>query len=76
MIVTGGQCNDIAQIEPLLDGLQVDFVVAEKSYVGARPMAAIAAAGATPVVPRRSTTASWQAFDANLCKDRNAIERF
>jgi transposase len=39
-------------------------------------MDAIAASGAKPVVPRRTTTASWRTFDATIYKDRNLIERF
>ena len=39
-------------------------------------MDAIAATGAKPVVPRRTTTASWRSFDATISKDRNLIERF
>lgn len=75
LILTGGQRNDITQIEPLLDDLKADFVLADNGYDGARAMQAIAAAGATPVAPRRSTTASWRKFDAVLYKDRNAVER-
>jgi transposase len=76
LILTGGERNDITQIEPLLEGLKADFVLADKGYDGARAMQAIAATGAKPVVPRRSTTASWRKFDAFLYKDRNAVERF
>ncbi|PIE09650.1 MAG: IS5/IS1182 family transposase [Rhodobacterales bacterium] len=76
LLLTGGQRNDITQIEPLLEGLKADFVLADKGYDGARAMRAIAKTGATPVVPRRSTTASWRRFDAHLYKDRNAVERF
>ena len=39
-------------------------------------MDAIAATGAKPVVPRRTTTAKWRSFDATIYKDRNLIERF
>lgn len=56
--------------------MKAGFVLADKGYDGARAMQAIAAAGAKPVVPRRSTTASWRRFDATLYKDRNAVERF
>lgn len=75
-ILTGGERNDITQIEGLLDGLRADHVLADKGYDGGRAMAAIAASGARPVVPRRTTTAQWRAFDATLYKDRNLIERF
>ncbi len=76
IILTGGQRNDITQIEALLEGFQADFVLADKGYDGSRTIKAIALSGAKPVVPRRKTTASWRTFDANLYKDRNAIERF
>ena len=75
-ILTGGERNDITQIEPLLDGLKARHVLADKGYDGQRAMTAIAAAGASPVVPRRRTTAQWRSFDAVLYKDRNLIERF
>ncbi len=89
IILTGGERNDITQIEPLLDGLKADYVLApshglqanhcramDKGYDGSRAMQAIALTGAEPVVPRRKTTASWRVFDSVLYKDRNAIERF
>ena len=75
-ILTGGERNDITQIEALLDGLQTSLVLADKGYDGQRAMKAIAATGAKPVVPRRRTTAQWRSFDATLYKDRNLIERF
>jgi len=76
IILTGGERHDITQIEPLLEGLQADYVLADKGYDGRRAMQAIALSGAKPVVPRRKTTASWRVFDSVLYKDRNAIERF
>ncbi len=75
-ILTGGERNDITQIEPLLQGLKAGHVLADKGYDGQRAMDAIAATGAKPVVPRRTTTASWRTFDATIYKDRNLIERF
>ena len=75
-ILTGGERNDITQIEPLLDGLRAQYVLADRGYDGQPAMNAITATGATPVVPRRKTTASWRVFDRVLYKDRNAIERF
>ena len=75
-ILTGGERNDITQIDTLLAGLRANQVLADKGYDGRRAMDAIAAAGAKPVVPRRTTTAKWRNFDAALYKDRNLIERF
>lgn len=75
-ILTGGERNDITQIEPLLEGLNAGHVLADKGYDGQRAMDAIAATGAKPVVPRRSTTATWRSLDAAIYKERNLIERF
>lgn len=75
-ILTGGQRNDITQIEQLLDGLRAGHVIADKGYDGARALKAVTSAGAIPVIPRRKTTAQWRRFDATLYKERNLIERF
>jgi transposase len=75
-MLTGGQRNDITQIEPLLAGLKANHVLADKGYDGQRAMKAIAATGAKPVVPRRMTTATWRLFDPIIYKERNLIERF
>jgi transposase len=75
-VLTGGERNDITQIEPLLEGLSANYVLGDKGYDGQRALDAIAAAGARPVVPRRTTTATPRPFDRVLYKDRNLIERF
>lgn len=75
-VLTGGERNDITQIETLLEGMTAGHVLADKGYDGQRAMDAIAATGAKPVVPRRTTTAQWRSFDTTIYKDRNLIERF
>jgi putative transposase len=37
-VLTGGERNDITQIEPLLDGLKAGHVLADKGYDGQRAM--------------------------------------
>jgi transposase len=76
ILVTGGERNDITQIEPLLNGLKTNFVLADKGYDAQRAIDAAAAAGAIPVIPRRKTTTSRRPLDATLYKERNLIERF
>jgi len=76
ILLTGGERNDITQIEPLLDGIRTGFVLADKGYDAQRALDAAAACGATPVIPRRTTTAARRPFDATLYKERNLIERF
>ena len=75
-ILTGGNRNDITQIEALLEGMNAKYVLADKGYDGQNAIAAIQSIGATPVIPRRSNNAQWRQFDKELYKDRNAIERF
>ncbi len=75
-ILTGGERNDITQIEALLEGFKAQYVLADKGYDGQRAIAAVAMAGAIPVIPRRKTTAQWRSLDKVLYQERNLIERF
>ncbi len=75
-ILTGGERNDITQIEALLEGFAAGHVLADKGYDGQTAMAAVAAIGAVPVIPRRKTTAQWRTLDKALYTERNLIERF
>ena len=75
ILLTGGERNDITQIEPLLDGIRTGFVLADKGYDAQRAIDAATASGAVHVIPRRKTTASRRPFDAILYKERNLIER-
>lgn len=76
ILLTGGERNDITQIEPLLEDIRTGFVLADKGYDAQRALDAAAASGAIPVIPRRITTAARRAFDRQLYKERNLIERF
>lgn len=75
-ILTGGQRNDITQIEPLLEGFKAKYVLADKGYDGQNAIAAVKRCGAIPVIPRRKTTAQWRHLDKELYQERNLIERF
>lgn len=76
ILLTGGERNDITQIEPLLDGIRTGFVLADKGYDAQRALDATAACGAVPVIPRRITTAARRPFDRQLYQERNLVERF
>lgn len=56
--------------------LMAGHVLADKGYDGQRAMDAIAASDAKPIVPPRTTTASWRSFDPAIYKNCNLIERF
>jgi len=64
-ILTGGQRNDITQIEPLLEGFKAKYILADKGYDGQNAIAAVRRCGAIPVIPRRKTTAQWRHLDKN-----------
>ena len=78
-VLTGGERNDITQIEALLEGMTAGHVLADKGYDGQRAMDAIAATGAKPVVPRRTTTAQWRSFDTTILQgpksDRTILQQ-
>ena len=75
-VLTGGNRNDITQVDPLLDGMRTNYVLADKGYDGQNALVAIAKTGATPVVSQRKTTIMRRPFDLDLYKERHRIENF
>jgi len=76
IILTGGERNDITQIEPLLAGMKAGFVLADKAYDAQRAADAILACHAVAVIPNRVTATVKRPFDQTIYKKRNLIERF
>lgn len=76
ILLTGGERNDITQIEPLLAGMNARFVLADKAYDAQRATDAIHACRAIPVIPNRITATVKRPFDKSAYKKRNLIERF
>ena len=74
-LLTGGQANDAANALPLLVGLTARHVVADRAYDAHAILDAIEAAGATPIIPQRTCMKRPRAFDPDLYKHRNRIER-
>ncbi len=74
ILATPGNRNDITQAANLLDGLTAGHVIADKGYDGQNAVDAVRRAGATPVIPRRSITATPRPFDRQLYKARHLIE--
>ena len=54
ILLTGGERNDITQIEPLLEGIRTGFVLADKGYDAQPAIDAAAASGAIPIIPAAS----------------------
>jgi putative transposase len=76
LIGTPGQRNDIAFAHELIDGLAAQVAIADKGYDADHLAERIAAAGTEVVIPPRRNRTHRRAYDADLYKERNRIERF
>lgn len=75
-ILTAGQMHDIGQAEALVAGMTFDKLLADKGYDSNRLRAVIAQAGAEVVMPSNRSRSQAIAYDKDLYKERNLIERF
>ena len=75
-ILTGGQEADIKQGEALIEGHDVDAVIADKGYDGDDFVATIQASGAVAVIPPKKNRIFKREYDKHLYKERNLAERF
>ncbi len=74
-ILTPGQAGDITQAPALLEGRSAGHVIADTAYDSRALRDAIAAAGATAVIPANPTRKHPAAHDKLLYRLRNRIER-
>ena len=75
LIGTPGQRNDIALAEPLTDGFEAGAVIADKGYDADVLVDAITKAGAEPVISPKRNRKNQRAYDVQLYRERNVIER-
>ena len=52
--LTGGQAHDITQAYDLIDGIESEYVIADRGYDSQQFREHIVEKGATPVIPSRS----------------------
>ncbi len=76
LIGSPGQRNDIAFAHDLVDGFVADATIADKGYDADHLCATIAETGAQIVIPPKRNRKVQRAYDADLYKERNLIERF
>jgi putative transposase len=76
LIGTPGQRNDIAFAHELIDGLAAEAAIADKGYDADHLAERIAGAGTEVVIPPRRNRTYRRAYDTDLYKERNRIERF
>ena len=69
--LTPGQASDYPQAKPLLEGLHVHTVIADRGYDGDALLAAIP----NPVIPPKKNRKVQRPYDEALYKERNLIER-
>ena len=66
----------MTQAPPLIHGLPLKVVIADKGYDSQAVVATIEAQGAEAVVPSRANAKSPRKTDWSRDKDRNLVERF
>jgi len=69
--LTPGQASDYPQALPLLEGLAVHTVIADRGYDGDALLDAIP----NPVIPPKKNRIIQREYDKHLYKERSAIER-
>ena len=74
-ILTGGQANDSNHALALIAGLGAAHVIADKAYDAHAILDYIETIGALPIIPQRSQMNRARAFDPQIYKRRNMIER-
>ena len=72
--LSGGQQNDITQAAALIAALPAEVVLADAAYDADPLRAAIAAKGATAVIPNNASRSQKHAFDKHLYRERHLIE--
>lgn len=76
MMLGPGQQNDMAPAGHLIDGVRAEYVLADKAYDASSLYQKIIDQGGDPVVPPRRNRKRLHAYDADLYKERNRVERF
>ena len=76
LIGSPGQRNDIAFAHELIEGFAPDVTIADKGYDADHLCDKIAETGGQPVIPPKRNRTIKRAYDVDLYKERNIIERF
>jgi transposase len=74
--LTAGQRHDITEASAFLQGYRFAYVIGDKAYDSDVFIAEITSRDATAVIPPRKSRKEPRAYDKELYKRRNLIERF
>jgi len=78
VVVSAGQVSDGTQVDPLLEDAPTANVLADKGYDSDHVLEKIEDLGVSvviPLIPPKSTRKLQRAYDRELYKERNRIER-
>jgi transposase len=76
LYLTAGQRHDILKAYDLIDDLDFDFVIADRSYGAQDFLAEIRASGAEPVIPPKKNAKEPREYDEWRYQERHLIECF
>jgi transposase len=76
VILTAGQAHDLSQAKELIKDHGPEHGIADKGYDSNAFVQAVEAQGAQAVIPPRSNRKTPRAYDKDLDKERNRVERF
>lgn len=76
LLASPGQRNDIAFAHDLIEGIDATATITDKGYDADHLAGRIADGGAEVVIPPKRNRKVQRAYDADLYKERNRIERF
>ena len=74
--LTGGQEQDVTQAEELIDGLDSEYVIADRAYDTKQFLESIIRSGAVPIIPARSKRKAPHRYDEYLYRERHLVECF
>jgi len=75
LLLTADQSSEYGQANALIEGFNVDFVLADKGYDSNDFIEKIEVIGAVPVIPPRCNRNEMREYDHHLYKERNLVER-
>jgi transposase len=74
LILTEGTTADCSEAIPLIDGIQADYLLADKGYDTNEIVATVVARGIEPVIPPKSNRREPRNYDRDLYKLRHLVE--
>ena len=74
LILTEGTRADCSQAVPLINGIEAEYLLADKGYDSDEIVAAALARGMNPVIPSRSNRKDPRDYDRALYKLRHLVE--